>query len=256
MKPFILCADDYGLSQPINDAILELTQLEKLQAISCITNSNFFLSSAGLIKPYADKVQIGLHFNLTAFSPLTRLPCGHFGSLKTLLLRSHLHQLNQKALEEEFEAQLDVFIKMIGSPPAFIDGHQYIHQFPIIRNAVLSVYQRKFKNTKPYIRIPANSIISTLRQGLQQPKLLIIAFSGAFVLRRHLKKLGIPYNKSFSGIYDFSTKEPYAKLFSNFLKQIDDGGLIVCHPATPSDYTDHGIHDARVREYVYLKNQV
>jgi len=252
MKSFILCADDYGLSQPINDAILELIQLKKLQATSCIVNSPHFSIAAKLLKPYLDKIQVGLHFNLTEGIPLTRLPKRHFGSLRSLFLFSHLHLLNQKALEQELEAQLNIFIQMMGRAPDFIDGHQYIHQFPVIREAVLCVYQRKFIDVKPYIRVPANSFVSTLGKSLTQPKALLIGLTGAFFLRHRLKALRIPYNTTFSGIYDFSTQKSYAELFPKFLSDVKDNGLIVCHPAKPSDHTGHGINEARVKEYLYL----
>jgi predicted glycoside hydrolase/deacetylase ChbG (UPF0249 family) len=253
MKPFILCADDYGLSQPINDAVLELIELGKLQATSCIVTSDYFPNAAESIKPFYDRVQVGLHLNLTEGVPLTSLPKGHFGPLSGLLFRSHLRCLNQKALENEFEAQLTTFIRHMGNGPDFIDGHQYIHQLPVIREAMLNVYQQKFKSIKPYIRVPANTIFTTLKQSFEQPKVLLVAFNGAFALRRRLKKLSIPSNTSFSGIYNFHTKTSYSALFAKFLTRIDDYGLIVCHPAKPSRDATYKIDDARVKEYFYFK---
>ena len=256
MKFFILCADDYGLNPSINDAILELIRLKKLQATSCLVNSPNFLHAAQLLRPHLDKAQVGLHFNLTEGMPLTNLPKHHFGSLKKIIILSHLHLLNQTAIAKEFEAQLDRFIQTIGKPPDFIDGHQYIHQFPIIRSAVFSIYKKKFKQIKPYIRVPANSLLSVLSKSFTQPKQLIIAFTGAFALRRRLKKLSIPYNKTFSGIYDFSTKQPYSVLFAKFLKEIQENGLIVCHPAKPTNDIINDLNGARIKEYLFFKNMV
>jgi len=253
MKSFILCADDYGLSQPINEAILELIQLKKLQATSCIVNNPSFFDAVQLLKPYLSQAQIGFHFNLTEGVPLTHLPKHYFGSIKKLFLFSHLRLLNQKTIEQEFETQLDLFMDATGKAPDFIDGHEYIHQFPVIREAVLCVYQKKFKAVKPYIRVPANSFLSTVYKSFTHPKQLIVALTGAFSLRRRLKTLSIPYNTTFSGIYNFSTQEPYAELFPKFVNEIEDNGLIVCHPAKPSKDTSNDLDGARVEEYLYLK---
>lgn len=253
MKSFILCADDYGLSQTINDAILELIQTKKLQATSCMVNSPHFLNAAELLRPHLNNIQVGLHFNLTEDTPLTPLPKYHFGSLKKLLFLSHLRLLNQKTLEKEFDAQLDRFIKTMGQAPDFIDGHQYVHQFPVIREAMLCVYQKKFSEVKPYIRVPANSFLSTLGKSFMYPKQLAVALTGAFSLRYRLKTLAVPYNTTFSGIYGFSTKKPYARLFPKFLKGIKENGLIVCHPAKPSKNIANHLNGARVQEYLYLK---
>ena len=253
MKKFILCADDYGLSQPINEAILELIQLKRLQAVSCMVTSSNWPQAAQLLKPFVGKVKIGLHLNLTEGAPLTNLPKFYFGSLIRLLFLSHLRLLQSKKIIKEFEAQLNRFTKVMGRVPDFIDGHQYIHQFPVIRRALLEVYKRALTNVRPYIRVPANSFRKVLFDAVKSPKQLLIALTGAFSLRRVLNKLHIPYNKSFSGIYDFSTDIPYAKLFDQFIEEIDEGGLIVCHPSKPTDKATDKIYQARVREYQYLK---
>lgn len=256
-KPFILCADDYGLSQPINEAILGLVQLKRLDAVSCMVNVGHWNQDALLLKPYNGEVQIGLHLNLTEKKPLTSLPKSHFGSLKRLMILSHLHLLNKDAVEQELEAQLDCFMRVIGQEPDFIDGHQYIHQLPVIRQALLNMYQRRFKNKKPYIRVPVNSFYDTFKKSFKNPKQLIIALTGAFALRRLLNQYHIPYNIAFSGIYAFSTRKPFSTLFESFIKELGRRrGLIVCHPAKPSQQTLNPLDQARVREYLYLKDNL
>jgi predicted glycoside hydrolase/deacetylase ChbG (UPF0249 family) len=221
MKPFILCADDYGLSQPINEAIIELIQLKRLDAVSCMVNMGHWDKDALLLKPYSHDVQIGLHFNLTEKKSLTPLPKSHFGSLKRLMICSHLHGLKQRLIEREFEAQLDRFMQVMGKAPDFIDSHQYIHQFPVIRQALVQVYQKKFKDKKPYIRVAVNSLCDAFKRSFKNPKQLIIALTGALSLKRVLNRFHIPYNNGFSGIYDFSTHKPFSTLFESFIKELN-----------------------------------
>ena len=50
-----------------------------------------------------------------------------------------LHRFNHDMLVDEFMSQLRMFVHSLGRPPDFIDGHQHVHLFPQIRDAVLQV---------------------------------------------------------------------------------------------------------------------
>ena len=65
----------------------------------------------------------------------------------------------------------------------------------------------------------------------------------------------IPYNPTFSGIYDFSNKIDYAEHFRRFLNWIDQRGIIMCHPGWVDDSNKDAIADARRREYDYLQSE-
>src|SRR4051794_20452051 len=72
--PFVLCADDYGLSPGISSAIRDLIARGRLSAPSCMTMSPFWPDHASWLKPYADQVDVGLHLTLTAPPPLGSMP--------------------------------------------------------------------------------------------------------------------------------------------------------------------------------------
>lgn len=62
----ILCADDFGQSEAIDQAIIKLIKMGRLSATSCMTLSPRWNEAAKQITPYIrKKASIGLHLDLT-----------------------------------------------------------------------------------------------------------------------------------------------------------------------------------------------
>ena len=160
-KRIVLCADDYGQAPTISAAILDLVQKERLTAVSCMVNSPFWQEHAALLLPFRAKIDVGLHFNLTEGRPLSaafRAKMGDtFPSLLHLMGKSWWRRLNQAVIQAELRAQLDAFVNAMGELPDFLDGHQHVHQFPIIRAALVAVYADYFKAKRPYVRLVATA---------------------------------------------------------------------------------------------------
>jgi hypothetical protein len=79
--------------------------------------------------------------------------------------------------------------------------------------------------------------------------------TGGYILRKRLNKRKIPYNRSFSGVYNFSAQGNYGNYFPYFISQIDGSGIIMCHPATAKFYDRQDpIAEARMEEYNFLKS--
>lgn len=253
-KRIILCADDYGQNTAISQGILSLIQQQKLSATSCMTNMPTWPEMAAPLREYKNKIDIGLHFNLTDGNALTKEAQIYFGNLNRLIKQAFLKQLNQQIIEAELKAQLDAFISATGFLPDYIDGHQHIHHLPIIRSALLNVYQQYFSEKKAYIRISSNSLIQAIKQSFRCWKILIITLTGALQLKKELIKKNIPHNATFSGIYNFAANKNYAAQFKIFLKEVDEGGLIMCHPGLTSDAIDP-IYATRNQEFNYLKSE-
>ena len=125
-RTLCLCADDFGLAPGISAGIVRLALARRLTAISCITNSPHWESSALLLGTLPTSVDTGLHINLTEGQPLSarlaklwpRLP-----ALPVLIARAHLGLLPRAELRSEVHAQLAAFRAATGLAPQFIDGH-------------------------------------------------------------------------------------------------------------------------------------
>lgn len=95
----------------------------------------------------ACQTEIGLHLDLTQY-PLLLQP----QPLGPLILRSWLRTLDRTSIRSEIRAQLDAFEQHTGRPPAYVDGHQHVHQFPVVRGELLAELQRRYAGCLPWLR--------------------------------------------------------------------------------------------------------
>jgi predicted glycoside hydrolase/deacetylase ChbG (UPF0249 family) len=255
MKHIVLCADDYGLNASVSQGIIDLLQRKRLSAVSCLTTSPLWPEEAPRLKPFREQVDLGLHFNLTEGKPLSLAYRERYGDqflpLSRLIIQAFLRKWELSLIEAECQAQLDRFVAELGFLPDFIDGHQHIHQLPVIRDAVLRVYEKSLRSKKAYLRSVGNMVSSA---GVwSKIKQTIIYLCGSAAFQSLLKKHAIPHNRTFAGIYSFPEAHQYPQLFPLFLKKSADQGLIMCHPGlnTSLDESD-AIAQARFQEYSYL----
>jgi predicted glycoside hydrolase/deacetylase ChbG (UPF0249 family) len=253
-----LCADDYGISSSVSMAIRDLVVRRRLNATSAMVVAPSFHRSEAhaldVLNTGMARVAIGLHLTLTApFRPLsaTYKPVreGAFLSLPATLARAFLHRLSHAALESEIAAQLRMFVHTFGRPPDFIDGHQHVHLFPQIREAVLAVAK-------------ANAPGAWLRQcGRVPPRAFSLRDRKAWLLdrlshdfRQRADALGLRTNPGFAGAYAFRDDADFPALFAGFLDQLPDGGLIMCHPGFVDAELQRldPLTTLREREYAFL----
>jgi len=253
-RHFWLCADDYGIAPGVNAAIRDLVARGRLNATSAMVVAPSCLPDEVEALKNAGKAAIGLHLTLTApFKPLTPdfapLVQGAFHPLPATLRLALLRRLNRPALAREVDAQITAFTQAFGRPPDFIDGHQHVHLFPQVRDAVLDGARRLAPG--PWVR----QCVSTTRLSarLSDPKgLLIDALSRA--VRRRASKLGIKTNSAFAGTYTYRPDADFARLFPGFLDGLPKGGLVMCHPGHVDDELKRldPLTTVREREYAYL----
>ncbi len=254
-KRIVLCADDYGQAKAISLGILDLLENGRLSATSCMVNLPDWQEQASWLIPFQEKIDIGLHFNLThgkALAALYRSKHGDvFPSLSQLISRSYLHSLSQTAIEAELNAQIDYFVNALGFLPHHIDGHQHVHQFPVIRQAIINVYEQRLRASNTYIRLISGRLM--LMDWFRHTKKCIVHMLGATAMKKLLQANNIPHNSTFSGIYSFALAEQYSAFFPQFLQSVDESGLIMCHPGLAE--ADDGIAKARFLEYQYFKSE-
>jgi predicted glycoside hydrolase/deacetylase ChbG (UPF0249 family) len=254
-----LCADDYGIAPGVNTAIRDLIVRGRLNATSVMVVAPSFDRSeaAALAALNANKprVAIGLHLVLTApFRPLSDgfapLRDGVFPSLAQLLFAATLRRLSAAALRAEVECQLGAFQHAFGRPPDFIDGHQHVQLFPQISEAVLEIAKTKVPNA--WLRQCGRA--AGWLTGASGKALFLDVLSHRF--RRRAASFGVRTNPAFAGAYAFDQRADFAALFSRFIDQLPDGGVIMCHPG----YVDAQLQrldpltSLREREYAFFSD--
>jgi len=249
LKKITLCADDFGFSPGVSEGLLNLGRKQRLSALSCMVNMPSFEPYAQELLSVSEQVQVGLHFNLTEGSLLSQ-PNKTCFSLSDLLLKTHLRTLTLSVIEQEFVAQLERFIELMGKWPDFIDGHQHVHQFPLIRNIMMHVYEQRLRPHSVWIR----STYPQISLPAYDWKGRVLAFTGGKALKETLKKHQIIHNECFAGVYDFSPTANYPHLFNQWLKVAPPNTLIMCHPGEGQEKKD-AIALARLREMAYFSSE-
>jgi predicted glycoside hydrolase/deacetylase ChbG (UPF0249 family) len=253
MKRIVLCADDYGQNSAISQAIVELLEAKRLSAVSCMVTDPKLPVYAKNLESFKETTDIGLHFNLTE-GKLLSANFPQSTPLNTLIINSNLRNLHKETIADELRAQLDVFASTFNKLPDFIDGHQHVQQLPVIRDALLMVYDERLRANGTYLRCTYSPGALTKINTAAYIKQLIIQLCGGIGFKKLLMTHKIPHNQSFTGIYDFKNSYNYTQLFLQFLDQIADGGIIMCHPGLVGKETDV-IVTTRHHEYCYFSSQ-
>lgn len=206
--------------------------------------------SLAILNAGTQRVAIGLHLTLTApFRPLSDgygpLRRDTFLPLKSTLRSALLRMLRPEKVAVEVAAQIKAFETAFGRLPDFIDGHQHVHLFPQIRDAVLNVVKDRAPHAwiRQCGRLPANA-----RAG-DRKAWLLDRLSHTF--RKRARKLGLKTNPAFAGTYDFDTKPDFAALFLAFLDGLPDGSVVMCHPGHVDEELQHLDPLTTLREVEY-----
>jgi predicted glycoside hydrolase/deacetylase ChbG (UPF0249 family) len=257
-----LCADDYGISSAVNVAIRDLVVRRRLNATSVMVVAPSFHRSEAhaldILNTGTARVAIGLHLTLTApFRPLGSayrpVRDGAFLSLPATMVRAVLHRLSHAALKSEIVAQLRMFVHTFGRVPDFIDGHQHVHLFPQVREAVLEVVRANAPDA--WLRQCGRPAASHRLTFSERKAWLLDFLSHDF--RERADALGLRTNPAFAGAYAFRDDADFAALFAGFLAELPDGGVIMCHPG----FVDAELRrldpltTLREREYAFLAGE-
>ena len=260
-KNISVCADDFGITKKVNIAIINLAELNKISEISCIFVNNKHYDNQSIEK-ISSKVDFGLHITLTDFRPNTN-PSSllnnkyKFISLKQLYLKTLFNKseiIND--IRKEINSQFDLFCETMGFLPKFIDGHQHVHQLPLINYLIFELINKKYKNNhfRPWVRSCYDTTNNILSRKFILKSLILKFFS------KSVKKLSlennIKTNIGFSGIYNFVIKKNFEEIFINFLNKTKNGHLIMVHPGISDNELEKldSVTFTRNLEYEFLKS--
>lgn len=237
-RPLTLCADDFGLAAGIDDAIAALIADRRLSATSCIVLGERWPDAARLLASLGAGVEIGLHFTLTDHPPAGSMPAlapaGRLPPLGRLLALSLTGRLDRAEIEAEFGRQIDRFAAAVGRLPDFVDGHQHVHQFPMVRDAVLAVFAERLRGGGAWLRYPASPARDSLVHRVALRRVAVINLLG-LGFRRRGRRAGIPGNGTFRGVRDIAGEPPFEQLFQRFVRRLGERPLIMCHPGNEGD---------------------
>jgi predicted glycoside hydrolase/deacetylase ChbG (UPF0249 family) len=170
-KKLVIHADDFGLTESITRAIIRSMQEGVVRSTSLL--ANLPCSPAALEEAKGHRLDVGWHVNFTLGKPLSPArevtslvdARGNFYPLPCLLRRSFQRKLRGAEILRELQAQWEVF-RAAGVLPTHLDGHQHVHLFPQLREAVREIV---LQHAIPFVRLPQEG-------GIRSPRFLTRTF--------------------------------------------------------------------------------
>lgn len=254
LKKLIINADDFAQSEAIDAAIIDLAERKVISSTSALVLSPRWEQSAKELTNLP--IQVGLHLDLT--SHFTDQYGCHY-KLSELIYSAYTRQLNVQHLEKIIEFQWDRFTEICGRSPDFIDGHQHVHQLPVVRDVLFSIITKKGWGSQQnhWLRVCHS-------QHWRGYKAMIISILGAKYFQQKANKMGMRTNSDFAGVYSFDEHSNLKKLWENWLKELrGKTPVMMCHVAMPgqsnpqndADEANDPIYSARVNEYQWLASE-
>lgn len=245
IRKLVLCADDFGQSEQISLGIIELITSRRLTATSVMTEAPYWPLGAAQLSKVHKLADIGLHINLThEFKGSdVKQPLAYW------LLLSQLKLLSRKKLTRQICHQIDLFTKHFGQLPDFIDGHQHLHAFPVIRDALTDAIAARWPQggALPWVRAPEQLI----DDGDVSFKAAVLRFA-CRGFSAHTQSKGLQSTARFGGLYSLSAYGNFPALLKQWLHTAPHGTVIMCHPGRETSDHDDPIDAIRPLEYDYL----
>lgn len=252
VRRIALCIDDFGLHDGVNAALFELAALGRVNAVGCMVGGPAWRAGAKrLVGLKRDAIDVGLHLDLTEWplNPRIRRP------LSRWIAGAFTRTADRTSIAAEIRDQLDAFEQALGRPPDYVDGHQHVHQFPLVREALLDALgARRSTLARPWLRSTRRPQPAGGAPRSATFKPWLIEALGAHALERQAIRHGHAMNRRLLGVHDFKTDAAgYRSLLAGWLESARDGDLLMCHPAAPScDAAGDPLLESRLGEHEAL----
>lgn len=240
-----VCVDDFGLHAGINEAVEALVVRGRVQAVSAMVGGPAWREGAARLRALGPStVEVGLHLDVTE-CPLQH---GVRRPLSQWIARSYLGLVDAAMLGEEIRRQWDAFEQALGRAPDYIDGHQHVHQLPVLRRLLMEELARRDPQRRVWLRATRCAPRAAHADARTFAKAQVIANLGSRALATLARRGGWRQNRALLGVYDFAGGEAgYRQRLPRWLQAAQDGDLLMCHAGRPGAAFD-GLAAARAAE--------
>ncbi len=239
----IVNADDYGISESVNDAIREAFARKLIDRTTLMVNMPYAKEAMEIARKGGFDGKVGIHLNLTSGRPLTgdmasdRIMCDDGGEFtadfaRNLKTRFFLPKKTRENIEKELRAQLEGY-RELGGTLWHVDSHHHVHTDPSVW-CVLRKVLKDYPVTS--VRLGRNMY----RGG--NPLMRIYKV----ILNSSIKRFCSGHPGYFGSMQDYEEYAPYIGSASR-----QENVEIMVHPVYNGDKT---VCDKRGDSFVILKN--
>ena len=243
--PPLLHADDLGLAEGVDAAILDLAQSGRLQGASLLVNGPTATAAMQAWRDLADPPPLSLHVCLTEGHGLPdcpEIPTG-FG---TLLLASLLPWQRRRIapqLHTVLLQQISRYRQLTGLRHIRLDGHQHIHLVPLVLDAVLDLASDESITWVRTTRepLPEGLPLRLWWRSLQTGgllKWLVLQLLSWLAIQR-LRRAGLQTNRRFAGVlfsgsmFGIAFRRCWETSYSSITAERAAQPVVLIHPALP-----------------------
>lgn len=195
----IVNADDFGISEPVNEAIFQGMRRGVITSATMLSNGAAVRAAAQKLHLFP-KCSFGVHLNLTEFEPLCP---GSHTDLASILDKNRCFNGNAirevrigpamlRAIFREWCSQIESLMRL-GVKPSHLDAHHHVHTIPQML-PVLAALRRRYNINK--VRISLN-----MYDESQHPAQLLLAKKRLYNLA--LRTIGFRTTRIFTDLEIF-----------------------------------------------------
>ncbi|MDD3436031.1 MAG: ChbG/HpnK family deacetylase [Candidatus Gastranaerophilales bacterium] len=251
-KKFILNADDFGMSNAFNRAVLEGYNHGFLTSASICANGEAFSAAVNEIIPECPKLGIGIHLNIIEGISLFNNEKFNAGYLKLIYLSNSSIFMGQ--VEKEFRLQIERVLKYTKAD--HLDSHVHVHAIPNIFEITCKlakeygILQVRTQFEKFYL-IP--DVLKHINLAYP-PNILKVGLLNSYTLqnRKIIKKYGLKTNDYLIGVGYTGMMDD--KTVYHGLSAIKDDSIVeaLIHPCFYADTKKN--KDNHYKEYLITQN--
>ncbi|QNI81028.1 hypothetical protein SynRS9907_00150 [Synechococcus sp. RS9907] len=245
-QPPLLHADDLGLAEGVDAAILDLAQSGRLHGASLLVNGPSATAAVDTWRDLADPPPLSLHVCLTEGHGLPDspdLPTG-FGRLLLASLLPWQRQRIAPQLRAVLLQQIRRYRQLTGLRQIRLDGHQHIHLVPLVLDAVLDLSRSE---SITWVRTTRESLPEGLSlrlwwRSLQTGgliKWMILQLLSGLAIPR-LRQAGLATNRRFAGVlfsgsmFGTAFRRSWETAYSSMAVDRASQPVVLIHPALPN----------------------
>ncbi|WP_255477671.1 ChbG/HpnK family deacetylase [Synechococcus sp. A15-44] len=245
-QPPLLHADDLGLAEGVDAAIIDLAQSGRLQGASLLVNGPSAAHAVEAWRDLADPPPLTLHFCLTEGHSLPNcpdLPTG-FGSLLLASLLPWRRRRIAPQLRTVLQQQISRYRQLTGLHHIRLDGHQHVQLVPLVLDAVLDLAGAESITWVRTTREPLPEGLSlrlwwrSLQTGGLLKWLILQLLSGLAIPR--LRRAGLQTNRRFAGVlfsgtmFGTALRRSWETAYSSIDIDRASQPVVLIHPALPN----------------------
>lgn len=263
MNNLIITADDYGLSDSVNQAIDECLAAGALRSTCVMTNMPACPAAAGLRARFPH-ASLGLHWTLTSGRPALLAasvpsivgPDGELLPFREFRRRFLARQVDPAHVRAELVAQHARFCELVG-PPDYWNTHQNIHMTPGLFELMVELSRElgiPMMRSHRRITVPrrGSALAFNLRHPLYWLKGRLIARWSA---RAESRGLRMPDGVVHAPGFGTGKADVEAMLGCMRWRGIRRAAELIIHPATSASGQYFGsLTESRVREYQVFRD--